>query len=292
MDFFNILSIASIEEIFSIENWFLIVMAFVWMMVSSVQDFRKREVENWWNFSLIVFALVYRAFLSIMHWNWMYLAWGLIGLACGFILANAFYYSRIFAGGDAKLLMALGTIIPLSLFWQTNLFLLTLFLLFFILAGSIYGIFFSVFLTIVNYRNFLKEFPKQLKKYSKTVFITSIVILFIILFFVVIKFYTGILLGLVLFIAPFLLVYSKAIEAGCMFKLVNVQTLTIGDWTTKPIKAGKKIIKPNWEGLSEEEVSLIKKYSKGKVEVKQGIPFIPSFLLAFFLMIVFLLFYY
>ena len=48
-----------------IENLPLVVLALIWIIVSVVQDFRKREVENWWNFSLISIALAYRAFLSV-----------------------------------------------------------------------------------------------------------------------------------------------------------------------------------------------------------------------------------
>lgn len=292
MDLSNLIPASILNEnIFSIENWFLIAMAIVWMIVSSIQDFRKREVENWWNFSLIIFALVYRAFLSVEKMNFMYIVWGIIGLAGGFVLANVFYYSRIFAGGDAKLLMALGVIIPLSLSWQTNLYLLALFLIFFILAGSVYGLVFSIFLTIKNYKRFTLEFPKQFKKYSKIIFVILCIVLLVIAFFIFIHFYMGILLGIILFISPFLLVYAKALEEGCMFKLVNVKDLTIGDWTVKSIRAGKEVIKPNWEGLSEQELILIKKYCKGKIEVKQGIPFVPSFLLAFLAMVVFLKFF-
>ena len=39
---------------------------------------------------------------------------GLIGLGIFFVLGNAFYYGRFFAGGDAKLMISLGAILPLS----------------------------------------------------------------------------------------------------------------------------------------------------------------------------------
>jgi len=52
----------STTEIFSSANIFLIVIAIVWMIFAVIQDFRKREVANWWNFSLIAFVLAYRLF--------------------------------------------------------------------------------------------------------------------------------------------------------------------------------------------------------------------------------------
>ena len=100
----------STTEIFSPVNLFLIVIAVIWIVFAVIQDFRKREVANWWNFSLIAFVFAYRAFLSLNSGDYRYFLWGLIGFVAGFILANAFYYARMFAGGDAKLLMALGTI--------------------------------------------------------------------------------------------------------------------------------------------------------------------------------------
>ena len=71
-----------------------------------------------------------------------------------------------------------------------------------------------------------------------------------------------------------------------MIHLVSVSTLTIGDWLVKPVKAGRSIIKPNWEGLSEEELKIIRKNVKGKVLVKYGLQFTPSFLIGFIVMLI------
>ena len=73
-----------ITELFVFENWFLIAVAVLWILVASIQDFRKREVANWWNFSLIIIVLAYRIFLSIAKTNYWYALWGVIGLGAGF----------------------------------------------------------------------------------------------------------------------------------------------------------------------------------------------------------------
>jgi len=87
------------------EYYFLFVLAFVWMIFAVVQDLKTREVANWLNFSLIGFALAYRAFYSSFTGEWMFLGFGFLGFLMFFILAHVFYYSKVFAGGDAKLLM-------------------------------------------------------------------------------------------------------------------------------------------------------------------------------------------
>lgn len=125
------------SEIFAEYNLFLFGIALFWLLVASIQDLRKREVENWWNFSLIIFALVFKAFLSIEKSNFMYLVWGLIGLGLGFVLANAFYFGRLFAGGDAKLLMGLSIILMPSLDWHQNALFLSSFLILFLFVGAI-----------------------------------------------------------------------------------------------------------------------------------------------------------
>lgn len=68
--------------------------------------------------------------------------------------------------------------------------------------------------------------------------------------------------------------------------IAKTNQVTIGDWLYEEVKIGKKNIKPYWEGLSEKEVELIRKSNK-KVLIKQGIPFVPGFLIAFILLILF-----
>jgi Flp pilus assembly protein protease CpaA len=281
--------------IFNFGSWFLIFVGLFWLVFASVQDFKHREVENWWSFGLIVFAIVFRIFLSINSGNYWFILWGLIGLVAGFVIAEIFYYARLFAGGDAKLLMALGVVLPLAVDWKTNLFILILFFLCLVFLGAVYGLIYSLILIFVNFKNFRKEFSRQFKAYKRMVYFTEIAmaLLFFVLIFLV-KFYIGAFLAGLLFFCPLLLIYAKAIEESCMNKFVNVGELTIGDWLVKPVKIkirgkGKtKLIKPYWEGLSEEELKIIQDNFKGKVLVKYGIPFVPAILLAFTALIIIL----
>jgi len=273
-------------EVFAPENLFLIFIGIIWMIIAVIQDFRSREVANWWNFSLIVAALSYRAFLSIYSLNYWYALWGVIGLIGGILLGNFFYYARMFAGGDAKLMYGLGTILPLGLTWKTNLSLLIWFLALFLLAGGVYGLVYSIVLSLVNRKRFSKEFRKQFNKNKKAIIMVIGLSLFV--FILGFGIYSSILvwLGVLLFISPILLVYAKAIEESCMIQKINVSKLTIGDWLAEDIKVGRKLIKANWEGLSENELKMLQKGYKGKVLVKCGIPFTPSFLIAFILLLV------
>ena len=107
---------------------FLLILGLIWLIVASIQDIKKREVANWLSFSLIAFALVYRAFYSVLFFDLWFFLYGLIGLILFVGLAYAFYYARIFAGGDAKLLMGLGAILGFATSLRENLIIFCVFI--------------------------------------------------------------------------------------------------------------------------------------------------------------------
>lgn len=270
-----------------IEYLFLIILAGIYLVVASISDLKKREVANWLNFSLVIFALAYRFFYSVLSDNWNFFVMGLFGFAVFFILSYVFYYGRIFAGGDAKLMMGLGAIIPFSSAFLDNIFLFFIFIFFVMASGSIWGLCYSFFLA-VRCKNFGKEFRKQFWKNKKINFLCLIItiILFFLLSFLENFFGFEIyILPLLFLVFPFLYSYAKSLEDACMIAEIPSRNATIGDWLYEKVKIGKKIIQPNWEGLSEKEVELLKKSNK-KIKIKQGIPFVPAFLFGFILFLI------
>lgn len=259
-------------------NIFLIVFALIWLVIASVSDLKKREVPNWLSFSFIIFALAFRAFYAVLNSDLWFFVYGLLGFIVFFILAYAFYYARIFAGGDAKLLMGMGVVLPFSNNFITNLLSLTSFIFLLFLVGAVYSLIFSFALAVRNKKTFSKEFYKQAKEQRKWFYISFIpaVLFFILAFFNSIL----VFLAIIFLLFPLLYVYAKAVEEACMIKQVSSKEVTVGDWLYREIKIGKRVIKPYWEGLSEKEVALLKKYNK-KILIKQGIPFVPVFLIAF-----------
>ncbi len=266
------------------ENLFLILLGLIWISVAVIMDFKKREIPNWWNFSLIAVALAYRAFVSLSLRYHKFFIFGLLGFAVFFIIANIFYYSRIFAGGDAKLLMGLGAVLPFLSTIKGILAIFFYYVFLILLFGGIYGLFYSLVLVFRNKKSFSKEFLKQFELRKKMIdyFVITSVVLAVV--FVIIGEKLLVLFPLLFLIFPFLYIYSKSIEESCMIKSVSSDKLTLGDWLYEEVKVGKKKIKPNWEGLNEQQLKLLKK-SKKKVKIKEGIPFTPAFLFAFLVLI-------
>lgn len=284
-----VLTLFNVLGIFPKESWFLLGLAVVWISVAIIMDFRKREVANWWNFSFIIFALTYRIFLSIEIWNVLWIVWGVIGLIVGVLLGNLFYYGRMFAGGDAKLFFGLGVVLPLALSLRENINIVMIFILAFVLSGAVYGLIYSVVIAVMNFSSLRKEFLSYVKKYSLVVSWVSGVSITLVLIGLIFQSYLLSFLMIVILASPFLFIYGISLEKF-MIKKTRVMDLTIGDWLVENVKVGKKIIKPNWEGLSEEELGIIVrgKSKNSFVMTKQGIPFTPAFLLGLLITIIFL----
>jgi len=268
------------------QNLPLIILAFIWIIGAILQDLRRREVDNIWNFSLIAFALAYRLALSINLNNYTFFFNGVFGFLIFLVIGNTLYYGRVFAGGDAKVLIALGTILPLSYDWIINFKLFAAFIFLFLIGGAIYVLIWSLILTAFNFTIFRKEFIKQIIYYKKIIytFITLTILWLIISLFL--KQYTLILLSITIILFPILLVFAKAIEESCMIKSTPPNKVTIGDWLYKDIKIKNKTIKANWEGITEQQLELIKKNYKKKILIKQGIPFTPGFLIGLILLLI------
>lgn len=262
------------------QYYFLFSIALVYVIFASIQDLRKKEVANWLNFSLLAFALAYRAFYSYFENDVQFFILGLAGFGIFFLIGNAFYYSKIFGGGDVKLLMAIGVILPYSnyidLIFNSLFFLAVLFL-----GGAVYSIIYSSFLVYKNYSNFKKEFSKLLINKRK-----MIILCFILAFILLV---TGEILGnytniwtyeaVAVILLCFLYIYLKSLESACMIRYVLPKDLTEGDWLEKSIHIKGKTISKSVHGLSFKEINLIRKANK-KVLIRYGVPFVPAFLIA------------
>lgn len=263
---------------------FLIVFALIWLFFAAVYDLRKRMVPNWLSFSLIIFALGFRFFYSLFNENFLFFYQGLIGLGIFFVIGNALYYGRVFAGGDAKLMIALGPILGFSESFFKNIELFLLFVILFLFIGGFYGLIWSVYLTFSNYANFKKEFVKVFNESKKIISIIMVVSLFIMIlgFFETFIFY----FGLLVFIMPYLYIYAKTIDDVLLIKNIKTSKLEEGDWLYKDLKIGKKIIKSTWGGLTKRQIKEIKRKFNA-IKIKEGIPFVPVFLISFFVFVYF-----
>jgi len=268
------------------QNLPLIILAFIWIIGAILQDLKRREVDNIWNFSLIAFALAYRLTISVHLQDHHFFLNGIFGVIIFLAIGNALYYGRVFAGGDAKLFIALGAILPLSYDWIINFKLFAAFTFLFLIGGAIYVLIWSLILTAFNFKLFKKEFTKQIIYYKKIIYIFLILTILWLIISLLLQQYTLIFLSITIILFPILLVFAKAIEESCMIKSTPPNQVTVGDWLYKDIKVKNKTIKANWNGITPQQLELIQKNYKKNILIKHGIPFTPGFLIGLILLLI------
>jgi Flp pilus assembly protein protease CpaA len=261
--------------------------SFIALLIASYTDIRTREVPDWLNFSLIAAALGTRILLSLIAWDISYIIHGLFGLGLGVGLGYLMFYTGQWGGGDSKLLMGLGAMLGFQ-FSFDNIFVSLLVNILFV--GAAYGFIWSLLMALRNWKAFSRKFSEYT---SSRLFSTSRVVMLAVTGLAVsasilAQEYTMRLLFLILAVTAFLLLYLwvfvKAVEEACMLKWVPPSKLTEGDWIAKNIEVkGKHIAGPKDLGISRKQIALLKRLKVKKVLIKEGIPFVPSFLIAFLL---------
>jgi Flp pilus assembly protein protease CpaA len=246
------------------------------IIVASMQDLKRREVDNWLNLLLLVSGLVFVFFGAILRGEPDIIFLATFLLVVMFFVMNLFYYGRVFAGGDAKLLLAMTMFFLGVNFWESvgNI---GIFLLFLMLAGSIYGLVYSFVLWLKNMGKVNKEMARVARA-NHVKYLEVLGVVLMLLGFVDFLFF---LIGAFIFIFPLLYVFAKGLENISMIREISGKELREGDWLVKDIKIGRNVIKADWDGLSLKDIELLK--GKKKVMIKEGLPFVPAFLIAFLL---------
>lgn len=276
-------------EVIFASDILLVSVAFAWLAAACVADIKKREIPNWISFSLLAIALAIRGAASIMTKQSSYFLFALLAIVIFLIVANILYYGKLIGGGDAKLLIALSAIFATAPFFTKASLLQEPFLLAFfiniLLLGFVYSVVFSAIMAIRNRKPFSIEFRKEQKR-TKIFKICCWIISFIVFILIVMSLLFDmlflpflILIFIVFFAMPFLYSFIKAVESSSMIKLLKPSELSEGDLLVAGVKLKNIIIKPCVHGLSESDIKAIRKANK-KVLIRQGLPFVPVFLIA------------
>ncbi|MCC7574118.1 A24 family peptidase [Candidatus Woesearchaeota archaeon] len=265
------------------------------LILGTITDLKKREVPDTLNFSLIALGLIISIALSIHNQTITYLLNAVTGLITGYAIGALFYYTGQWGGGDAKLIIGIGTIMGINPLLITKT--IPLFLVFIItslLVGAIYGLTWMIVLTIKNYESFKKEYctiTKNNKNKNKITKIILIITTTLIIIGLILKINTQLItMSYILILLITMMLYSKnilkAIEKTALIKKTNINQVTEGDWTPQEFKFKQKTIKPSKTGLTTQEIQYLKQKGIKNIIIKQGIPFVPSFLIAYIIILI------
>ena len=272
-------------------------LSFIALFIGSITDLRTREVPDWVNYGLIFSGLGLNLLFSIIYSSSYFIINSIIGLAIFFGIAYIMFYAGQWGGGDSKILMGFGAMIGIDVGFKMPQFLLGFFInaLF---AGAIYGLLWSIYLAVKNRKKFRKELNKALSDKNvvkaKKFMLAILVLLLAALFFAKLYYLKIFVLSLALILLTtfYLWIFVKAIEKSSMYKFVEPSKLTEGDWIVNDVFVNKKYIcGPKDLGIDKKQIKqLVDFYKKRKIKkilVKEGIPFVPSFLVAFVITFIF-----
>lgn len=263
----------------------LIALTFFCLIIASYADLKTREVPDWLNYGLIFAALGIRGIFALEFGSAIFLG-GLLGLAVTFGLANLFYHTSQWGGGDSKLLMAMGAVIGINYPLSGASFNLLWFFMVLLFVGAIYGMLWMGFLAIKQRFIFAPSFIISLYKFKKTHFIVGAFSLTLLAASIIIPYFLA--AALIILLMFYLLVFVNTVEKNCFVKQVKISHLTEGDWLAKSVSIKGKIILRK-KTLGKSDLAKLGEFKKKNllhaVFIKEGIPFIPSFLFAYIVLI-------
>tara|TARA_Y100000310_G_scaffold218438_1_gene219732 strand:- start:8198 stop:9043 length:846 start_codon:yes stop_codon:yes gene_type:complete len=263
-------------------DYILIAIGLFGLLIASLFDIKTREVPDWISYSLILSGLSLRLLYSLNTYIWSFLLVGVIGFLAMFLIGDLMYYTKQWGGGDTKILMGLGALYGTIL--GQKFFLLSL-LVNILIVGAFYGLIWSIILAIINRKKFMEKLKKSIdkKKRFNTLLLISILIIVLDILFIknyVIKAIIAIIFSLII-LYYYLSIIVKAVEDSSLYKIVPVSKLTEGDWVSKNIRLRHRLIyRKDSLGIDKKQINLLKKSKIKRVEIKEGIPFIPSIFLA------------
>jgi len=270
-----------------IEYYFLFALAIVYLIVASYEDIKKTEVANWATYSFAVFALAYRAVYSVFARDYSFFVLGVLGFAIFYLIGNALYYAKAFGGADVKLLRGIGVVLPYNGYWGLAFVSFSFVILMFLTAFA-YTLIYSIFIVSANKQKFARDFKKEAGRYwGLVVFGGMLGILFLIFSIFYKAGMIGFFMFLFLALMPVLYIYLKAVDS-CMIVLRSPREMMEGDWIVKDVKLSRYIVRNTAHGLTAEDIKALTKARKS-IYIKKGIPFVPSILISFLVMVFFYL---
>ena len=273
----------------------LIIVSLIALIFSSITDLRTKEVPDWLSHGLISAALAIRLLHAVIFQEPSYFIFGLLGFIIMFIIGNIFYHTKQLGGGDAKLAMGLGAAFATSPFYiSTGIPFLIILFGYIMVIGAIYGVIWAIYLITKDFKNFKSEVKKLTKtRYMKIFKIIALIIagVFLAIIFFVLSYPSSKILmaaiTIVTLIYPYIFMAAKAIENIHFYKTIIIENLVEGDWIAENVKKNNKIIIPKKTMITKKDLQKLKQNNIRQVVIKDGIPFVPPFLIGTVLALIF-----
>ena len=242
--------------------WYLalISVALAGTAIATISDIKTKEVPDWISYTLIVTGVLSHLAMAASQQTITPILHNLYGLSFAFIIGSSMFYTGLWGGGDAKLLMGLASLIPTYATLNTNAQIFPLLFTLWtniVLAGAIIGGAVLLQITLKNLNKVKRELSSELKR-KEMLILAAIIIVLTILGVTQIK-VLPVHIWLVLPVVYSALLWAQIIERNFMFKFIKPSQLTEGDWVAKEIKIANRIVyKPEKTGITKKYIKNLK----------------------------------
>lgn len=262
-------------------EFLLIPLTILVLLIASYNDLKKREVPDWLSYGFLIAVLGIRAIFSVEQ-GWSIFISGILGFLICFALACFLYYANQWGGGDSKLLMGMGALLGIDIHLQSSSLNLLWFLLALLFLGAIYGLMWMSIIAVNHHTIFREQWVLTLrhsKRWQITIALFSVGLALLAIFY-------PFLWPIVPFpaVVLYLFLFVNTVERGCFYIYRAPKQLVEGDWLAEDIRVGGKRVL-SAKTLEKEDIFLLKtlevEKKLKKVLIKEGVPFVPSFVLAY-----------
>ena len=258
----------------------LISVTIIALLIASYTDLKVREVPDWLSYGLIFAALGIRSIFAINCSTDIFIS-GLLGLAVCMGLAYLLYYTHQWGGGDSKQLMAMGAVIGIQFPFNNGSFTVLWFFLAMLFLGAIYGIFWMFYLALKRRSVFWPKLKETLGEYKN---VQWFLLAFTFVLTIIGFWYHFAFLGIFPAVIFYLIIFVNTVEDSCFLRQTKPKDLTEGDWLAEDVVIKKKSVMPK-KTLDYQDLKTLRAlHRQGKINtvlIKEGIPFVPSFLFAY-----------
>ena len=244
----------------------ILLIAGICLLIASIWDLLTTEVPDEIPYFMVFAGIVYWFVYGVITGEFIGLGYsllfGTVLLGTGLIL----YMKGQWGEADAWILAAIGYMIP---FIGKQIFMFD-YMLNFLIVSSVFTIIYSISLGFLNKQVF-PVFMKNIRKWLKIIWIAPLIFIIpIVVFIGMFDIMPFICLGAVVFLVELFWIYAKTIEKKILKREIQ----------TKELKAGDVLEDMKWIGLRGEDVRKIQE-QKERVVIKEGLRFVPVFLITF-----------
>ncbi len=264
----------------SFAEMLLAVITLAVLLVASYLDLKTREVPDLISYGFLFAVLGLRLIFAVSE-NFIDFFSALLGGGIFLLFGLTLFYFNQWGGADVKLFAGLGMVVGLPLPLGQESFQLGKFFLYTLFIGALYGILWISIVALTK-RKIVKEAFFAVVHDLKGLHIAAITSTscFAVLSLIQPLFWPLAILPVGTF---YLLTFVYAAERICFFRKVSPDELTEGDWLAQRVQISPRFSLPR-KVLEVEDLAVLRKLAPGrKITIKDGVPFVPGFLIAFLL---------